>query len=527
MRVLGALAGVGILVCYLALNGRDAETRAASPRPLPDVPQLRVASEKPGSTPTPLPDAAPLVAPPIVRSPETEATISVKDAGATGDGRTDDTEAIQRANDLVAMRGGGDVFFPPGTYVAAGVIQDSFVTFVGSKNAVLKHPDGVGGSPIISSRIRSTRGSISAGSRSLRVAKPDGFVPGGLVAIRAAGGGSPSQRGRLAVPLSSWGENLVMKDASGLANGSTFSPNYVMVGEEVVSYARVVGDTLIGLRRGMFGSAAANHPAGTAVSQALVHYARIRTIGQNEVLLDRPARFTVTSATVLIGSIEPKIERLTLDGNRRPDGSTATNPMPVQYSLAYGAVVRGCTIYDGDHGGIAFDKGTRGSVIENNTVVDSGTPTKRLGAGIWLFRGASANAIVGNDIGGSSVNGMYLDDRTTQSTEYDADVRENVVVENEIKIDASGSNIGIAILGSSDNYVARNRIFGTTFGIRVFTGGDSVVAPETARNRVEGNHVEGHSYGIWVDGRSNEFVSNRLFSNEVAFVDIGEGNRSR
>src|SRR5688572_11333942 len=70
-------------------------------------------------------------------------TANVRDYGAVGNGRTNDTAAIQRANDAVARAGGGVVFFPAGTYIAANVRQDSNVEFTGNGDATLKHPDGV------------------------------------------------------------------------------------------------------------------------------------------------------------------------------------------------------------------------------------------------------------------------------------------------------------------------------------------------------------------------------------------------
>lgn len=47
--------------------------------------------------------------------------ISVKDYGATGDGTTDDTAAIQAANDAVNAQGGGTLFWPAGTYVVSQI----------------------------------------------------------------------------------------------------------------------------------------------------------------------------------------------------------------------------------------------------------------------------------------------------------------------------------------------------------------------------------------------------------------------
>lgn len=45
--------------------------------------------------------------------------VSVKDFGATGDGKTDDRLAIQAAIDAVSKSGGGTVFFPEGTYLVS------------------------------------------------------------------------------------------------------------------------------------------------------------------------------------------------------------------------------------------------------------------------------------------------------------------------------------------------------------------------------------------------------------------------
>ena len=62
---------------------------------------------------------------------------SVRDYGATGDGATDDTAAIQAAINACATAGGGVVYFPYGTYVASQLTingQDN-VQLVGGGNA--------------------------------------------------------------------------------------------------------------------------------------------------------------------------------------------------------------------------------------------------------------------------------------------------------------------------------------------------------------------------------------------------------
>lgn len=55
-----------------------------------------------------------------------ETAFNVKDFGAKGDGVTDDTTAIQAAIDFMDSNTiSGTLFFPPGTYVIAGALQDT------------------------------------------------------------------------------------------------------------------------------------------------------------------------------------------------------------------------------------------------------------------------------------------------------------------------------------------------------------------------------------------------------------------
>ncbi len=49
----------------------------------------------------------------------------VTDYGATGDGSTDDTAAIQDTIDAAEAAGGGVVFFPAGVYIVGGALQDT------------------------------------------------------------------------------------------------------------------------------------------------------------------------------------------------------------------------------------------------------------------------------------------------------------------------------------------------------------------------------------------------------------------
>lgn len=449
--------------------------------------------------------------------------LNVRDFGARGNGVTNDTAAIQKANDEAAKRGGGQVYFPSGTYIAAGIAQDSYVEFTGSAQAIIKHPNGTSGYPIIGSRLRVSSGSIGKGSRLLTLANSTVVQPGTIVAVRGAGGGSPVQHSTLSQPAASIGSTLSVASVSGFASGATYRPNYLLVGEEIVSYQSVMSKSFIEVQRGMYGTKASTHPIGTRVAQLSVLYARVESVSPAGVMLDREAAVGVSDVPVWAGSVGMKITGLTLDGNRKDTGAEKTSPFPVLYDQAYGAVITGTTIRNADDGAIRFDRGTQASTVSDNVLVDTGSPSMNIGAAVWVFRGSSSNIVSNNYIGGRSYSGVYIDDRTIQSTEWDADARNNVMENNTIRLPRMLDNDGIGILGSSDNVVRSNVVSGSVHGIRVYTGGQGP-RPETARNLVEANEVADHRFGIWVDGSDNRFLETRFSAVTRAVYDSGRQN---
>ena len=50
------------------------------------------------------------------------AEFNVRDFGATGDGQTKDTAALQKALDACAVAGGGTVVVPPGVYLTGSIV---------------------------------------------------------------------------------------------------------------------------------------------------------------------------------------------------------------------------------------------------------------------------------------------------------------------------------------------------------------------------------------------------------------------
>ena len=65
------------------------------------------------------------------------AQYNVKDYGAKGDGKTNDTPAINKAIDKAHNDGGGDIVFPAGTYEAASIHIKSNIRFVLDTHAVI------------------------------------------------------------------------------------------------------------------------------------------------------------------------------------------------------------------------------------------------------------------------------------------------------------------------------------------------------------------------------------------------------
>jgi len=64
-------------------------------------------------------------------------TLSVRDFGATGDGTTKDTVAIQKAIDRCGVLGGGEVLFPAGRYLSGAIALRSNTTLRLTENAII------------------------------------------------------------------------------------------------------------------------------------------------------------------------------------------------------------------------------------------------------------------------------------------------------------------------------------------------------------------------------------------------------
>jgi polygalacturonase len=77
--------------------------------------------------------------PPKIQTPTfPDKTYDVKEFGATGDGKTNDTPAINKAINQAISEGGGTIKFPAGKYMAASIHLKSNIQFVLDDNATIE-----------------------------------------------------------------------------------------------------------------------------------------------------------------------------------------------------------------------------------------------------------------------------------------------------------------------------------------------------------------------------------------------------
>ena len=80
-------------------------------------------------------------------APPTSGTHNVKDYGATGDGSTIDSGAIDKAIEAAAVSGGGTVLFPAGNYLSYSIHLKSRVALYLDQGATLREPPAATTSP--------------------------------------------------------------------------------------------------------------------------------------------------------------------------------------------------------------------------------------------------------------------------------------------------------------------------------------------------------------------------------------------
>lgn len=448
---------------------------------------------------------------------------------ACGDVSTsNDTSAIQRANDTIAAEGGGRVVFPAGTYQARDVKQNSSVEFLGqagSASTVIQRVENSSASPVIGSRIYETYGSVAANGTALTVNNATGVVPGAIVGIRGAGGGAPNQFAGLKAGMSAGQEYFIAKWATDFP---MYGTNYLLIDNEMISYARISrlldGSYYVsGLKRGLFGTYASSHGAGTLAFQLQRLYARVVSVSGNTAVLDAPAPRGVVNAPVAIGTTNVSIRGLALEGN---PSSGVSHPV-VLYPLANAASVTDSVIRAGNRMGVMLTRGTRGALVERNAFEHNGRAA--VSSGVWIYNQARDNIVRSNTFD-EDYSAVAVDDRTTLASEWDGGANGNLIEQNTLRVARTPSwtdfNTGILIEGSDNNVVRNNvitgpnpgdpSVLGPQHGIYVAVNRVQATQPiDSQNNLVANNSFTGNRSGVFVSGSRNSVVGNSIGASEV------------
>jgi parallel beta-helix repeat protein len=453
-----------------------------------------------------------------------------------------DTPAIQLAIDTLHTAGGGSAFFPAGTYDAAGIVHKSDVRLYGPdtetptaklKNIASQNVDLIRGEYLI------LQGSINNGSTTFTTSNTSGVHIGDQIAIRGAETPSPNQKTTLSSPLLN-GMNQTFPVQSGF--GFNKFGGYLRVGNEILEFNPVTEGgnsfTTVGAR-GRFGTTIPPlmHNIGTAVAQMRNLYAEVTGVTSNSITIDRTAKLKVTNSYAHIGAADVTIEDLELDGSRPATGPNQASP--ARYELARNVTIKDCIIRNGHHGGVHFERGTNDSTVDNCTFYEIGDIGGGLGADLWIFHAAHTNTVKNSDflntapLSGGSNGGIFIDDRTIGSTEWDGDTHHNLVENNVVELHDVGQEalMSIAVSSGTNNTIRDNLInqgSGTTsiYGIRILTDDGQASHPIVATNNtVTGNQLSGHHRGIWLDLANNNTVTgNNITDSTHNCTDEGTGN---
>ncbi len=160
---------------------------------------------------------------------------------------------------------------------------------------------------------------------------------------------------------------------------------------------------------------------------------------------------------------------------------------------------------------IALFLGARLRVTGNILVTDNATET---GGSIALL-GTSQSLVARNRIEGEAATAITLFAQQTGDRVQGADG--NLVEENSIR----GALYGIQIMGSTENRVRGNRLDSRRVGILVYPYTEAVVPLPSTRNVVEGNQVSAGDFGTYiVNAAGNEFRRNEVRTNGVGMFDL-------
>ena len=247
--------------------------------------------------------------------------------------------------------------------------------------------------------------------------------------------------------------------------GFNESEGMLLIETEFVKYCGKTDTSFCVSERGALGSTRSSHSADTSIQFAKSMITTVTGISGNRITLKDPATFTVRGAPVEVGAVHLANRNLHFDGNK----VTGPHQNQVCLALAWARFFRieQCVFQNGDHGGIVV-RISQDGWITDNYLSDNGQPTMQTGANLWLFANCRNIRVTRNIIGGGSMVGIAIDDRTSQAFRWQGPCEDNLIKSNLIAgKGAKNLAVGILVDGASRNLVTNDHILDCETGIRL------------------------------------------------------------
>lgn len=426
-------------------------------------------------------------------------------------------DAIQAANDLAKSIGGAAITLDPGTYEAKGIVQDSHILF-DIPGVTLKNPDGLA-PDIITTRLTNRVCEAVAGDNTFPITSGSiaGIEVGTRAGVEAVGGILDSQQTQLTSAIGTITTAIMLDNVTGLVPNST-----LLVNDELISFTTITGSSLNGVVRGVNGTTPAAHAAGAAIGPARRLYGTVIAVNDaaNTVTLDTPTVTSASGVEFTFGTIGSGIVGFPiLDANKDPAGAP---------SSVYGfrGVLCSSGIYDlrcvnGDVGGVMFARGAAYNHGQRIFLHDCGVPQGLRGSAFWLFQGCEHNHFEHVEVTGHAWVGVYLDDRTSTHSEWDAPNRDNTFVTTNISVTESDTAALNVVSGYGNRFLG-GKIVAPRVGINCSGNGQGAVDGTSHGNLFDGFSVDVSTYP-WLLYTPGNTLSNMFVKRGDQFIEA-DGN---
>lgn len=428
-------------------------------------------------------------------------------------------DALQKANDNIAEKGGGVISINPGAYEIKGFKLSSNVE-LNLKDVVLKHPDGYEPG-ILSLKVDTFTVSTTKGSNKITLDKNAEAYKDCVFVIEGMGNISTTQRTELTSDI-----NLTTKEIPIANDDGHFPKNSVMrIGDELIRYSSITNQTVHVIERGAYGTTADNYSSGEVIGLSKVLYSEVTSVTDNIVELKDDMPLSTNDIQCYIGSKNVNIHGGIIDGNKISGGSPSS-VFGIELPHARFCNINNVTFQNCDHGGLFLCKGAKGNNITNCNFRDIGVynlKSGNKGSALWMFQGCQFNKVINPTFTGSGWVGIYIDDRTTTATIFDHSNSDNYILNVTLDFtnNPAGYNTGIVITGSSRNVVRNGYIKGPVTGFKIEGGGQFLKQSEKAEdNEIAGLYLD--TKQPWEISSKGNRINNLVYSDKLTTQPVTE-----